>query len=262
MSGKVWQITPVAAAVLPVPRWECVFGLNDCTLQEITFWVWIFRCGDVIGLVDTGLPLADDLSSLNEANQALDSQSVFSQVRPLSEILQQQGISGEDISFVLISQWITYSTGGLSRENFPRAHVYCAWGGMQEFLTATPGHPPREFYLTKDSWAFVRELLVENRLTFVQGPLEVECGVTIEPTGGHHPGSAGVKIRTDRGLVGILETAFIQENILRGVPIGIAENAAECRSAILSYRQECDLVIAGHEPSALQLLSDFMASSH
>ena len=258
MSTPHWQITPVAVASLPVPGWECVFGRNDSTLQDIIFWVWIIRCGDVVGLIDAGLPEGEDLSALNVANQSMDSRCVFSQVRTLPEILQQEGLRAEDIGFVLVTQWITYATGGLSQANFPQAHIYAAWGGMHEFLTAKPGHPPREFYLTQGSWAFVRELLVEDRLTFAQGAIEVAPGVIFEPTGGHHPGSAGVRIQTNRGTVGILETAFIQENIERAVPIGIAENAAECRAAIETYRKTCDLVLAGHEPSAATILKEFL----
>lgn len=258
MSDGIWQITPVAVASLPVPGWECVFGRNDSSLQDIIFWVWIIRCGDVVGLIDAGLPEGNDLVALNQANQNMDSRCVFSQVRTLQEILEEHGLRGEDISFVLVTQWITYATGGLSQGNFPHAHIYGAWGGMHEFLTGKPGHPPREFYLTKGSWAFVRDLLVEDRLTFAQEAVEVAPGVIFEPTGGHHPGSAGVRIQTVRGVIGILETAFIQENIERGVPIGIAENAAECRAAIESYRKKCDLVLAGHEPSAPALLREFL----
>src|SRR5215217_4788407 len=112
MSAENWQITPVAVASLPVPGWECVFGRNDSTLQDIVFWVWIVRSGDIVGLIDAGLPEGEDLVALNQANQSMDSRCVFSEVRTLPEILQEQGLRGEDISFVLVTQWITYATGG------------------------------------------------------------------------------------------------------------------------------------------------------
>lgn len=232
-------------------------GRNDTTLQPLTFWIWILRCGDMVGLIDSGLPEGPDLEALNQANQALSPECVFTPITSLSEILKTEGIGPSEIQFLLLSQLITYSTGGLTRHYFPKAHVYAAYDGMREFLTEMPGHPPREFYLTADSWAYVRELLVEKRITFVREAAEIAPGLIFEPTGGHHPGSAGVRVKTKIGTIGILETAFVQENIQHEVPIGIAENASLCRDVIRRYNRECDLVLAGHEPGLLSLLASF-----
>ncbi|HET6410277.1 MAG TPA: hypothetical protein VFG14_20470 [Chthoniobacteraceae bacterium] len=255
-----WQIKPVAMATLPVPGWECLFGRNDCQMRDLTFWVWILRRGDTIGLIDTGLPTGADLDSLNRANQQVDPQCLFTVHRNLDDLLQSEGILPEAVQFALISQMVTYSTGGLTRENLPNARVYCAWEGMRELLTRKPNHPPREFYLTGQSWLYFHELLVEDRLVFAEEAVEVAPGVIFEPTGGHHPGSAGVRIGTARGSIGILETAFVQTNIEQEIPIGIAEDAARCREAIRTYNRECDFTIAGHEPAAERLLAEFMGT--
>jgi len=257
--NNLWKITPVAVATLPVPGWECVFGRNDCSMQDLTFWVWILRCGDKVGLIDSGLPTGADLESLNDANQTLDAQSVFTVKKQLQDVLREENIKPEEIDFVLVSQLITYSTGGLIHDNFPVAHVYCAWEGMREFLTSNPGHPPRDFYLTSESWIYLRDLLIEKRVTFVQSRVQVAPGLIFDPTGGHHPGSAGIQIQTAQGVIGILETAFVRENIQRGVPIGVAENAAQCREVILNYKKECDLVLAGHDPEADRCLEEFLS---
>lgn len=251
----VWTLKPMAVATLPAPGWECLMGLNDTTLRPLTFWVWILRCGDRVGLIDSGLPEGADLTALDQANQALAPECVFSPLASLPEILKAERIAPQDIRFLLLSQFITYATGGLNRRNFPCARVYAAYEGMHELLTATPGHPPREFYLTPDSWSYVRELLVEQRISLVSEPVEVFPGLIYEPTGGHHPGSAGIRVRTKTGWIGILETAFVQENIEREIPIGIAENASLCRDVIRRYKKENDLVLAGHEPDIVSLLS-------
>ncbi len=256
-----WTLKPVAVATLPVSGWECLMGRNDCGMRDLTFWVWILRKGDQIGLIDAGCPSGPDLESLNAANATLDARSVFHVHCTLEELLAAERIDPASIQFVLISQLITYCTGGLNDRNFPRATVWCAWDGMEEFLTRTPGHPPRDFYLTAESWSFFRRLLVENHLSFAKGPIEVDEGILYEPTGGHHPGSAGIRVQTARGIVGILETAFIQENIEREIPIGIAENAARCRDIIRSYKKQCDLVLAGHEPSIPDRLNDFLSGA-
>ncbi len=257
-SSGDWTLHAVRLATLPVPGWECVFGKNDCAMREIAFWVWILRSGSQTGIIDAGLPDGGDLERLNCANQKLDPRSIFAVENTLEAALTHVGVAPRDIDFLLISQLITYSTGGLLRRNLPNAHVYCAWAGMRELLKRCPGHPPREFYLTAKTWAYMRELLVEDRITFADEPVEPAPGIVFDPTGGHHPGSAGVRIKTKNGLLGILETAFVQENIDREIPIGIAENAALCREVIRRYKKQCDFVVAGRDPLAGQLALQFV----
>ncbi len=253
-----WTLTPVAVATLPVPGWECVFGRNDSTLRDLVFWVWILRRGEEVGLIDTGCPSGPELARLNEANATLDARSVFTIHRTLPEVLEAEGIAPEAVRFVLLTQLITYATGGLLPGALPNATVYGAWGGIAELFLENPGHPPKPFYFTPQGWADLHARLTTGRAVFAQGPLEVAEGVVFEPTGGHHPGSAGVQVRSARGKVGILETAFVQENVEGEVPIGIAENAAECREAIRRYRRECALTLAGHEPETPRLLAQFL----
>lgn len=252
-----WTIKPIPIATLPVPGWECLFGKNDCSMRDLVFWVWVLRQGDRVGLIDAGCPEGADLEALNAANATMDPRSVFTIHRTLADVLVEENISPDAVEFVLITQLITYCTGGLNAQNLPHAKVWCAWDGMKEFLTETPGHPPREFYLTKESWTYVRELLVEKRLNFAETATEVAEGILFEPTSGHHPGSAGVRIQTERGVVGILETAFVQENIELETPIGIAENASKCREVIREYKKSCALVLAGHEPGLKEILNQF-----
>jgi len=256
-TDQVWNIETLQLARLPVPGWECVFGRNDCAMRDLSFWVWILKSGNQTGMIDTGLPEGPALEHLNRVNQTLDPRSVFTVEHTLETALARMGIAPEEINFVLITQLVTYSTGGLLRQNLPNAQVYCVWEGVRELLLDKPGHPPREFYFTPESWGYLHELLMEDRVTFAEGPLEVAPGIIFEPTGGHHPGSAGVRIRTSKGTLGILETAFVQENIESEIPIGIAENAARCRDAIRKYKRECDFVVAGHDPQVDLLIQEF-----
>lgn len=253
-----WQLKPVAVATLPVPGWECLFGRNDTTLRDLVFWIWILRRGDEIGLIDTGCPSGLELARLNEANATLDPRSRFTIHQTLPEVLASEGIAPEAVRFVLLSQLITYATGGLTPGALPNATLYGAWDGVRELFLDNPGHPPKPFYFTPEGWADLYERLTTGRILFARGPVEVAPGLLFEPTGGHHPGSAGVRVETVRGTVGILETAFVQENVEEEVPIGIAENAARCREVIRRYRRECALTLAGHEPRAASLLADFL----
>jgi len=89
----------------------------------------------------------------------------------------------------------------------------------------------------------------EDRLTLTDKPVEVRPGIVFETTGGHHPGSGAVRVQTADGVIGILETAFLQRNVDEVRPVGVAENVAACRQAIRRYKEECDVVVAIHDPS-------------
>lgn len=252
------------AGTLPVPAWAATFGANSTALQDLGFYVWIVTDGITVGLVDTGLPLDPaEAAAVSDENRIFDQDSYFHHIRLLPELLADAGLSGADIDFVAVTQTVTYHTGGIDAELLPRAHFYLPYAGVREMLVDAPGHPATEFYFTERSWTALRQLSIEGRLHLVEEPMEIVPGVHIETTGGHHPGSAALKIHTAAGRIGLLETAFLQTNLDREQPIGIAEDIATCRAAIRRYRRECDEVIAIHEPSNASRfpLSGFYAGS-
>jgi glyoxylase-like metal-dependent hydrolase (beta-lactamase superfamily II) len=249
MMTPVYRLYAVPVATLPTPGWELFFGLNDHNFYDLTFYIWVVTDGIKLGLIDTGLPLDPKLRELlNGANQKLDPKHGFTGVRTITEVLEEYGIAPQDIDFVAITQTISYHTGGLEASLFPRAHVYLSRAGLDEMLGDAPGHPAVEHYFTDASWASLRQFIVEGRLHCVNEPTIIAPGVEFETTGGHHPGSAALRLMTDKGVTGLLETAFVYRNITECVPIGIAENAALCRQVIRRYARDCDHVIALHDP--------------
>jgi glyoxylase-like metal-dependent hydrolase (beta-lactamase superfamily II) len=248
--SQAYALHAVPVGRLPIPGWEAFFGVNDQAFHDLVFYVWVVTDGATLGLIDTGLP-ADpaDRVALDEANRQLDARCTFVDVRGLAEVLGELGIAPVDIDFVAITQPITYHTGGLDAEALPRAQVYLSRAGFREMIEDPPGHPPTAFYFTDRSWSSIRTFAVEGRLHCVDDPCEIAPGIRFETTGGHHPGSAGLRIATQEGVVGLLETAFLDRNVTEIRPIGIAENVAACRTAIRRYRQECDYVVALHDPA-------------
>lgn len=245
-----YRLKACCVGVLPVPGWECFFARNDTTLHDLAFYVWIVRGRGTIGLVDAGLPVdPDDLKTLTAANQTVDKRCVYRNVVSLKSLLAREKIRPEHIDFLAITQPITYHTGGLLEKYFPRAHVFMSRAGVVELLTENVGHPPRGFYFTASTWAFLRMLLIQDRLHLVDAETEIRPRLLFETTGGHHPGSAAVRVKTKRGVVGILETAFLQRNVDEELPIGVAEDVAACRRAIKRYKRICAIVAADHEPS-------------
>ena len=252
-----YELQACQIATMPIPGWEIFFARNDVNMYRLSYYVWIIRGGGLTGLVDTGLPIDEsERQRLGEVVRGVDPQCVFGDVVTLDQLLKRRNLKPESIDFVLLTQAITYHSGGLLRDLMPRAHVYISRAGMMEFLLETPGHPPRDIYFTAGAWAFLRSLLIEDRLHLVNDPTEVAPDLIYETTGGHHPASAAVRVKTSLGTVGILETAFLKGNIDENHPVGVAENVAMCREAIRRYKRECDVVLADHDPTILERFPD------
>lgn len=237
----VHHLTACRVGTHVIPAHLCCFGDQSGDERELFFYVWIVRSHDSVGLIDTGLPTGRDLA-------ALRSTGTYRDVVGLDEVLRGNDVAAADIDWCAVTQPITYHSGGLLAEFLPRAEVYVAAAGVFEMLMSPPGHPPVDMYFTEASWMFLRNLAIERRLHLIEHEAEIAPGVVFETTGGHHPGSAALRVATEQGIVGILETAFLQQNIDEQQPIGIAEDMAECRAAIERYTRICDRVVAGHEP--------------
>jgi glyoxylase-like metal-dependent hydrolase (beta-lactamase superfamily II) len=242
---------PLAEQLLP--GWACVFGVNDTNLQRIVFYTWIARAEGRTILIDAGPPPDEkEFQVLATACQRVGPECVFRRLNSLHAVLSESGVRPEAIDYLLITQPITYHSGGLVPEYFPKAKVYMSRAGFLEYLLDNPGHPPRNCYFTETTWRFIHQLINEDRLRLVDDPTEVAEGVSFETTGGHHPGSAAVTLTTARGTVGILETAFVECNIEQERPVGVAEDVAVCRRAIRRYKADCDLLLAIHDDTIAQ----------
>lgn len=248
-----YQLQAFQIATMPIPGWEIFFGKNDTQFYPLSYYVWVVKGNGLTGIIDTGLPIKEkDRKRLQEIVQLVDGRCVYTDIILLDKLYEKVGLKPESIDFVLITQAITYHSGGLCEELMPRAHVYISKTGMLELLLEEQEHPPQDLYFTEAAWCYFRKLLLEHRLHLVDDPTEVAPGLTFETTGGHHPGSAGVRAQTSLGIVGILETAFLQQNIDEVHPVGVAENVMLCRKAIRQYKQQCEIVLADHDPSILQ----------
>ena len=200
MTTPVYSLHAIPVAMLPAPGWEAFFGVNDQEFYDLAFYVWVVTDGASLGLIDTGLPLdAGTRARLDEANRKLDERHTFSGVRTLTQILDEYGIAGDDVDFVAITQTITYATGGLEAAVLPRAQVYLSRAGLLELLGDPPGHPASEHYFTEATWSSIRRFRIEDRLHCVDEPTVIVPGIEFETTGGHHPGSAGLRITTNGG---------------------------------------------------------------
>ena len=252
-----YELQACRVAVIPLPGWELFFARNDVNFYPVNFYVWIVRGNGLTGLIDTGLPIdPTERQRIIEVCQYVDDRCLFTEIVPLDQLYQRCNLKPEQIDFVLLTQTLTYHAGGLAEHLMPRAQVYVSRAGMTEFLLDNPGHPPRDLYFTAAGWNYLRKLAIEGRLHLVDDPTEVAPGLIYETTGGHHPGSAGVRVQTALGTTGILETVALQRNIDDEHPMGVAENVALCRQVIRRYKRECDVVFADHDPGILERFPD------
>lgn len=248
MSPFTIEAYPVG--VLPVPGWEAFFGTNDPSFHDLTFYVWHLSDGEHHVLLDLGLPPGPaDRAALDRGCQAVDPRCTFGDVRSLDQALDAFGLCPEQIDLAVLTQPITYHSGGLVAKYLPRAEVVVPLAGLVEMLAAPVGHPATELYFTAAGWSYLRELAVHGRLRATDGPEELLPGLWFETTGGHHPGSAATRVTTADGEVAIVETAFFQRNVDEAHPIGIAEDTAQCRRTVQRLRTQCDHVVAIHEPA-------------
>lgn len=249
-----YSLRAYAIAEQYVPGWACFFGSNDKAFHRLVFYVWIVQGGGKTVVIDAGPPPDEkDFQILSSACATLDPQCEFRRLCTLESIFCDARVDPHSIDALLVTQPITYCTGGITPDYFPRTRVYMARAGLLEFLLDNPGHPPRNCYFTEETWRHLYHLLVSGRLILPDRRLETVEGVFFDVTGGHHPGSAAVTVKTSRGLVAILETAFLSQNVEQERPIGLAEDVAECRRAIRHYKNTCDLVLAAHDSGIVDL---------
>lgn len=243
-----YSLRVYAVAEQKLPAWACLFGSNDTSWRRIAFHVWIAQGKSGTAVIDAGPPPDErDFRILSDACAKMAPECAMQRRRRLTSVFAEAGIKPEAVDAVLITQPITYHTGGLLPDFFPRATVYLPRAGLLEFLLDSPGHPPRDCYFTESTWLFLHRLLREDRLILPDDRVQVFPDLWLEVTGGHHPGSAAVTMPTARGSLAILETAFLEDNLERECPVGVAENAALCRSVIRKYKQANDFVLAIHD---------------
>lgn len=243
-------ITGVRVASLSVPRHFALMGELDATGSvELDFVVWSIRTDDGVCLVDTGLPSGPDLTHLDDMNSGGDERWRFRDVRSVRDALDELGVTPDEVDAVLLTQLVTYCSGGLEEALFPRARIVLARAGLEEYLAGGVGHPPTSLYVTPGGWRAIGEAAAQGRLDVVDRRQLVLPGVEFVVTGGHHPASASVRVSSGEGTgIALLETAFLQDNIETSRPIGIAESAADARRAVLEAQSEGFEVVAMHDP--------------
>src|SRR5438552_4896194 len=108
-----YELQACRIATMPIPGWEIFFARNDVNLYRLNYYVWIVRGNGLRGLIDTGLPIdKTERERLTDVCREVDPQCVFSEVVPLNQLYERCNLKPDLIDFVLLTQPITYHSGG------------------------------------------------------------------------------------------------------------------------------------------------------
>jgi len=219
--------------------------------------IWLAQGGGKNILINTGLPGdPQDLEILNAACRSFHPLNFFDpdHISAPTDVLDQAGITPEDIDVIIIIGMAAYATGNI--ELFPNADVWMSRKGWVDFMA--PARPPelhREVIFTD---ATMTHLYTRawDRIRLVDDEQEIMPGLGMFWVGAHHRGSMAVSIRTARGVVVICDSIFRYENYDPGTPIGALENLSEFHDALDRIRREADIVIPGHDNKVFENYPD------
>ncbi|BBD72923.1 hypothetical protein HS1genome_1312 [Sulfodiicoccus acidiphilus] len=241
-SVKMFKVGEHGEVPGPEVFWMKEFG----KWYPLTFYSFLVRLQSGYLLVNTGL--VEDLSKRNQflRNWAGTDRCKFTSYGRIDHILEEAGVSPDEVTHVVVTPVQDYTVGGLPL--FKRASLYFSRKGWYNDVV-TPGPQPflnRDIYLPK----YVRSYLFEEaweRISLVDDQEIVE-GVSLLWTGCHHRSSMAVQIDLSEGKLCLTDTAFTLRNLSENVPIGIAEDIYECLDAYRRLRESCVKVVPAYDP--------------
>src|SRR4030095_7974096 len=117
---STYKIAAYPLAELPVPGWECFFGRNDPDFHRLIFYTWVIDGNGKTIVLDSGPPPDEEnFVKLREGCQRVDIRSELRRIDFLDTVFHKATILPEAIDVLLITQPITYHTGGLLDRYFP-----------------------------------------------------------------------------------------------------------------------------------------------
>lgn len=231
----VWTIEPLALHRVRVPGPEVLFQRAFNEIIELVIYAFLLRQGNQVCLVDTGL--APDHSELNRAIRLRKgAQSGFEPIaEPLPSQLASRSVRPD---LVLLTSFGPYTTGHLA--DFSDIPLVVSARGCADLLQA------EEPALVHAPAPQSRKLLLAGRR--VQGGQEILPGLHFQEVGIHHPASAALLIDTAQGRIGLSDPVFTARNLLEGLALGAAEQAAHWHAHVRRLGACCDALLPIHDP--------------
>ena len=230
-----WTIEPLALHRVLVPGPEVLFQRAFAEMIELVIYAFVLRQGGHVCLIDSGLPT--DHGALNAAIRLRKGvASGFVAAGDSLPIQLQARAVRPDL--VLLTSFGPYTTGNLAAvDGVPL--IVSARGCADLLLPEEVAHVHALTPLVRD------RLLAARR---VRGELEILPGLHFLEVGIHHPASAAVIVDTAEGRIAISDPVFTARNLVEGLALGAAEQAAYWHAHVRLLGARCDAILPIHDP--------------
>lgn len=231
---KLWTIEPIPLYRFRVPGPEVLFQRAFDEFIEMVIYAFLLRSNTGTILVDTGLP--EDFSALNES--VVSRKGLQAGFFPVGASLQQElTMRGAEPDEIILTSFGPYAAGGLDR----LAHIPIAVSmrGLRDLAAA------EEPALRHPLPPHLVERLAQSNA--IEGEQQIDDGVIFLETGVHHPASAAVVVDTEEGRIAISDPVFTARNLIEGIALGAAENAAGWHSMVRLLGARADAILPIHD---------------
>ena len=244
VEAPTYRIYPLRNGVCKIAGHHAFYGGDETETYDYALYIWLILGGDKPILVDAGLT---NVAEMNRGAAHVLREPITQEPHESSRAqLRKFGLDPEDIGHILITHMHFDHVDDLPL--YTNAKVYV---GKKEWEGATGkspswGHGPMMHNFLNDPQCRRRLELVEDE--------KVLPGIESFWIGGHTPGSMAYRIHTAHGWAVLTgDTISLLANFERNTPPGVYSNLEECRAAIEKVRAKADVVLASHDPVALEI---------
>jgi len=235
-----YQIKPVFLGETTVDRslYEYRYPVGESL--RIAFGCFAVWAGDKIILVDSGIPVQDEIRRLELTFGYMDDPP------SLGKQLKEMGINPEAVETIILTHLHWDHCWNL--ELFPNARIYVQRSELRHAIAPNP-HEYAAYTLRKDTNCpgWFRAL---DQLELLEGDMQIAPGIRAITTPGHTPGSQSVLVDTAAGLYAIVsDFALTKRCYDECVMTGIFTSADDWYASYRKLRVYDPIVLSTHELS-------------
>ncbi len=196
-------------------------------------------------LINTGMPV-----DLEERNRAMfkfaGSRARFTSGDSI-EILREAGFKAKDIENISFTPLQDYTTGRADEFNNATYHILKN-GWINDIMVPSYHNGDRNLFIPEKVLQYLL-FGAKDRIKFfdAENIIELVPGISALWVGCHHRASLAFIIRTGKGNIIFTDASFKSSNILKNIPMGIAENIFECYSAYNKLKSYTN-VLSAYDP--------------
>jgi glyoxylase-like metal-dependent hydrolase (beta-lactamase superfamily II) len=236
------QILFFKVGELPVPSAEIYYMQKFDTWETINFYVFYLNVNGKRILINTGVP--SNPKNLTKFWEQWDKRCKFVKYLSMQEILNQLGLSPNDIDYVFVTPLVGYSTGNL--DLFNRSKILFYRGGWVDFWApnlkrGSFSDLPLEIVMEKN---VLCKLVTEQRNNIVLlGDEKInELNAEIKFGGVHHRSSMIIIFNINGKKIAFTDSIFSLGNYDARTPIGILESIDEAYE-VFNKLDKVDVVV-------------------